>query len=87
LFTVQAEAQSMCFGIPMQVLAIDGLMARCAAKGVERHASLLMMQHEQIAVGDHVVVHLGHVIDTVSADQAAAAWSIYDALLEADAHR
>jgi hydrogenase expression/formation protein HypC len=65
----------------MQVQSIDGFVARCTAKGEEREASLFMLQHEAIAVGDYIVVHLGQAIDKVSAEQAAAAWEVYDAIL------
>lgn len=75
----------MCFGIPMQIQSIDGFVARCAAKGMEREASLFMLQHELPAVGDFVVVHLGYAVDRVSAEEAAAAWEIYDQLLAAEA--
>ena len=78
----------MCRGIPMQIRAIDGLLARCEAKGVERDANLLMLEHEGLEVGDYVVVHLGYAMDKVSAEEAAAAWDIYDQMLaveEADA--
>ncbi|NEX20431.1 HypC/HybG/HupF family hydrogenase formation chaperone [Thiorhodococcus mannitoliphagus] len=75
----------MCFGIPMQVESIDGFMARCEAKGVEREASLFMLQHEEIKVGDYVVVHLGYVINKVTAEEAAAAWEVYDEMLAAEA--
>jgi hydrogenase expression/formation protein HypC len=75
----------MCFGIPMQIQSIDGFVARCAAKGVEREASLFMLQHEPPTVGDFVVVHLGYAVDRVSAEEAAAAWEIYDQLLAAEA--
>ena len=34
----------MCLGIPMQIRSIDGLLARCEAKGVEREANLLMLE-------------------------------------------
>jgi hydrogenase expression/formation protein HypC len=74
----------MCFGIPMQIQSIDGFVARCSAKGVEREASLFMLQHEPLAVGDFVVVHLGYAVDRVSAEEAAAAWEIYDQLLAAE---
>jgi hydrogenase expression/formation protein HypC len=73
----------MCLGIPMQVKTIDGYVARCEAKGVEREASLLMLEHEGVAVGDYVVVHLGHAIDRVTPEQAAEAWTIYDEMLAA----
>ena len=71
----------MCFGIPMQIESIDGFVARCTAKGVQREANLLMLQHEPLAVGDFVVVHLGYAVDRVSREEAAAAWEIYDQLL------
>jgi hydrogenase expression/formation protein HypC len=74
----------MCLGIPMRVQSIDGLVARCEAKGVEREANLLMLSPEGIEVGDYVVVHLGYAMDKVSPEDAAAAWEIYDQLLAAD---
>ena len=46
----------MCLGIPMQIRSIDGLMARCVAKGIEREANLLMLEHENPAIGDFVVL-------------------------------
>jgi hydrogenase expression/formation protein HypC len=70
-------------GIPMRIVAIDGLLARCEAKGIEREASLLMLEHERLAVGDYVVVHLGHAIDRVTPEQAAEAWTVYDEMLAA----
>jgi hydrogenase expression/formation protein HypC len=71
----------MCLGIPMQIRSIDGLMARCEAKGVAREVNLLMLEGEGLAVGDYLVVHLGYGVDKVSAEEAAAAWEIYDAML------
>ena len=76
---------TVCLGIPMQILSIDGFLARCTAKGVEREANLFMLQYELPAVGDYVVVHLGYAMDRVSAEDAAAAWEVYDQLLAADA--
>lgn len=73
----------MCLGIPMQIKAIDGLMARCEAKGVERDVNLLMLMHEPLAVGDYLVVHLGRAIERVSATEAATAWALYDEMLAA----
>lgn len=74
----------MCLGIPMQICAIDGLMARCEAKGVERDVNLLMLEQEGLAVGDFVVVHLGYAVDKVTDEEAAAAWDIYDQMLAAE---
>jgi hydrogenase expression/formation protein HypC len=68
----------------MEVIAVDRLIARCSAKGVERDASLLLLQDEGIAVGDYVVVHLGYAIRKASAEEARCAWELYDQILAAD---
>ncbi|MBK1645794.1 hydrogenase assembly protein HypC [Thiocapsa imhoffii] len=75
----------MCLGIPMQIQSIDGFVARCTAKGAQREVSLFMLQDEGLAVGDYVVVHLGHAISRMSPEEAAMAWEIYDAMLAAEA--
>lgn len=74
----------MCLGVPMQVLEIDGLTARCTAKGIERRVSLFLLQHETIAPGDHVVVHVGYAIQKIAAAEAEEAWRLYDLLLGAE---
>jgi hydrogenase expression/formation protein HypC len=71
----------MCLGIPMQIKEIDGFNARCEAKGVTRDVNLFMLQHESLAPGDYVVAHLGQAIQKVDAEEAAAAWAIYDEML------
>ena len=71
----------MCLGIPMQIKRIDGFSALCEAKGVERDVSLFMLQHEQLASGDFVVVHVGYAIQQGPAEEAATAWEVYDQLL------
>jgi len=71
----------MCLGIPMQIKEIDGFNARCEAKGVERDVSLFMLQHEPLATGDFVIVHVGYAIQKVSEQEAETAWEIYDEML------
>jgi len=67
----------------MQIAAIEGLMARCVARDVTRDVNLLWLQHETLAVGDWIVVHLGRATERVSAAEAAAAWALYDEMLAA----
>jgi len=74
----------MCLGIPMQIQSIDGLIARCEAKGVERQVNLIMLEHAAPSVGEFVVVHLGYAVDTLTPEQAAEAWEIYDEMLAAE---
>lgn len=71
----------MCLGIPMQVIEINHFNARCEAKGVEREVSLFMLQHEEIKVGDFVMVHVGYAIQKMTEEEAQSAWEVYDELL------
>jgi hydrogenase expression/formation protein HypC len=71
----------MCLGIPMQIQEINGYMARCEAKGVERDVSLFMLQDEMLEAGDHVVVHVGYAIQKVTPQEARTAWELYDQML------
>jgi hydrogenase expression/formation protein HypC len=72
----------MCLAIPMQVVAIDGFTARCAAKGVERDVSLFLMQDEPVAVGDYVMIHVGYAIQKVTEADARSSWELFDEILE-----
>jgi len=74
----------MCLGIPMQIKSIDGFMARCEAKGVERDVSLFMMQDDNLELDDFIVVHVGYAIQKISPQEAQTAWQIYDEILAAE---
>ncbi|ODV03417.1 MAG: hydrogenase assembly protein HypC [Rubrivivax sp. SCN 70-15] len=74
----------MCLAIPMQVVAIDGLNARCEAKGIERVVSLFLLQHETLQPGDMVMIHVGYAIQRITPDEARTAWALYDEMLAAD---
>jgi hydrogenase expression/formation protein HypC len=71
----------MCLAVPMQITAIDGFQCTCEAKGIEREVSLFMLQHEQIELGDHVLVHVGYAIQKVSEEEAADSWALFDEVL------
>lgn len=74
----------MCLGIPMQIVEVNGYAARCEAKGVERDVSLFLLQHERLAPGDFVVVHVGYAIQKIAEQEARSAWQIYDEMLAAE---
>ncbi len=74
----------MCLAIPMRVVEIDGFQARVEARGIQRVVSLFLMQHEGIAMGDMVVVHMGNAVGKVSVDEARTAWQLYDEMLAAE---
>ena len=74
----------MCLAIPMQIVEIDGFVARCSAKGVERDVNLFLMQSDPVAPGDFVMVHVGYAIQKVTEQQARSAWELYDQMLAAE---
>ena len=75
----------MCLGVPMRVVEIDGFMARCEARGIERKASLFLLQHEDVRVGDLVMIHVGNAIQKMSESDARSAWELYDEILQREA--
>lgn len=72
----------MCLGIPMEVQSLDGFIARCSAKGIERDVNLFMMQGEPVQVGDFVMVHVGYAIQKMTPQEARSAWELYDEMFE-----
>ena len=74
----------MCLGIPMQIKRIDGFIARCEAKGIERDVNLFMLQEDEARPGDYVMVHVGYAIQKMTEQEARSAWEIYDEILAAE---
>ena len=74
----------MCLGIPMQIKSIDGFVANCEAKGVQREVSLFMLQDEEFSVDDFVVVHVGYAIQKITPAEARTAWDMYELILAGD---
>jgi len=72
---------AMCLAVPMQIQEIDGFMARCSAKGIERDVSLFMMQDEGLSVGDYVIVHVGYAIQKITEEDAHSSWELFDEIL------
>ena len=48
----------MCLAVPMTIKSIDGFACTCEARGIEREVSLFMLQGEELAPGDNVLVHV-----------------------------
>jgi len=60
----------------MQVMSIDGYLARCEAKGIEREVNLFMLQDDSL-----VMVHVGYAIQKMTVEEAHSAWELYDEIL------
>lgn len=71
----------MCLAVPMRIVEVEGWMARCEARGVERDVSLFLLQDEDVASGDHVLVHVGYAIQKVSEEEARTTWDVFDEAL------
>ena len=71
----------MCLAVPMQVDKIDGFKAQCSSKGVSRDVNLFLLQDQRVAVGDHVLVHLGYGIQVIDAAEARRYWDAFDEVL------
>ena len=74
----------MCLGVPMRIAEIDGFSALCEARGIERKASLFLLQHEDLKVGDLVMIHVGNAIQKMTEEEAHSAWELYDEMLALD---
>ena len=68
----------------MRIIEINGFSARCEARGIERQASLFLMQHEDLQVGDQVMIHIGNVIQKMTEEEAHTVWELYDEMLALD---
>jgi hydrogenase expression/formation protein HypC len=68
----------------MEIIAIDGYLARCRAKGVEREVSLFLLQDEPLVAGDFVMVHVGYALQKMSAQEARSTWELFDEMLAAE---
>jgi hydrogenase expression/formation protein HypC len=58
----------MCLAIPSKITGIENNMATIDVDGIQRQASLLLL--EDAAIGDYVIVHAGFAIQKL--DEAAA---------------
>ena len=73
----------MCLGIPMKIVRIDGYTAHCEAKGVTRDVNTFLIQDQELAPDDYVLVHVGYAIQKITEAHARSAWELYDEMLAA----
>ena len=66
----------------MKVVSIDGFVAHCEAKGVERDLNLMMIQDVEVEVGDYLVGSLGYAQQKVTEVEAEEAWDLLDQILD-----
>ncbi len=74
----------MCLAVPMQITHINGDIAHCLAKGIERDVSLLLLEDEDIKLGDHILIHVGYALQKISAAEALSTWELLDQMSAED---
>jgi hydrogenase expression/formation protein HypC len=71
----------MCLGVPMQVKTISADLAVCEIDGVQREASLMLL--EGVQVGDFVLIHAGFAIEKIDEGEAQLTLETLRAALDA----
>jgi hydrogenase expression/formation protein HypC len=65
----------------MQITQVDGLSARCEARGAQRDISLALLRDQPPGVGDFVLVSMDRAVRQVSAEEAQLSWELFDQIL------
>ena len=75
----------MCLSIPSKVVKVsdDKMMCTVDTMGVQRDANLMMMEDEDVKVGDYVLLHIGFVMNKIDETEALASIGTYKEILEA----
>ena len=73
----------MCLGAPGKVVAIDGSTAIVDFGGVRRRVGLDVVD-EPVAVGDHVLVHVGFAIHRIAPEDVAETLAFFEAMTAED---
>jgi hydrogenase expression/formation protein HypC len=74
----------MCLSIPSKVVKIseDKTMCTVDTMGVQRDANLMMMEDDDIVIGDYVLLHIGFVMNKIDEAEALASIDTYKEILE-----
>jgi len=65
----------MCLAIPVKIKKISGDTATIDADGVEREASLMLM--ENVSIGDYVLLHAGFAIQKIDEKEAVESIKVW----------
>jgi hydrogenase expression/formation protein HypC len=81
---IQNGDEIMCLSIPSKVVKInkDSNMATVDTMGVQRDASLDLMQDDDVTIGDYVLLHIGFIMNKIDEVDALASIDTYKEILE-----
>lgn len=74
----------MCLSIPSKVVKIDkeNNIATVETMGVQRGASLDLMEDGDVKVDDYVLLHIGFIMNKIDEEDALASIDTYKEILE-----
>jgi len=74
----------VCLSIPSKVVKVsdDKMMCTVDTMGVQRDANLMMMDDEDVNIGDYVLLHIGFVMNKIDEEEALASIETYREILE-----
>lgn len=67
----------MCLAIPMEVIDVEGEIAKVDSRGVKREVRLDIVDRIP-KVGDFVIVHAGFAIHTMEKEEAQRSLELFD---------
>lgn len=73
----------MCLGVPGRILTIEGTTAVVDFWGVRRKVALELVD-EEVAPGDHVLVHVGFAIRRIAPEDLAETLAFFEAMASED---
>jgi len=73
----------MCLGVPGQIVELDGTTAVVDFWGVRRKVALDIVD-EAVAVGDHVLVHVGFAIRRIAPEDLAETLAFFESMASED---
>lgn len=73
----------MCLGVPGRVIEIEGSTALVDFWGVRRKVALDIVD-EEVALGDHVLVHVGFAIRRIAPEDLAETLAFFEAMTSED---
>ena len=74
----------MCLSIPSKVVKIDkeANIATVDTFGVQRDASLDLMEEDSVKIGDYVLLHIGFIMNKIDEEQALESIETYKEIIE-----
>jgi len=73
----------VCLGIPGRIVAREGAFATVDFLGARRRVRLDLLE-EPVAIGDHVLCHVGSALRRIPPEEAREMRALFEQLLEAD---